>query len=149
MGRFKEPLKIRFDRRVQKNPHGCWFWTGYITAFGYGNLTVNKRPEMAHHLSLLIYKNIPLETFRRNSGGKQVDHICRETRCVNPNHLEIVTPRENVLFSNNAAAKNAAKKECKRGHSFSGENLLINSQGYRQCRKCNYLRYKKHSEKTL
>jgi hypothetical protein len=67
----------------------------------------------------------------------QIDHLCRVTQCVNPDHLEAVTARENGRRSDNISSLNARKTHCKRGHPFDGDNLRISSTtGERICREC-------------
>lgn len=67
--------------------------------------------------------------------GLVIDHICRERRCVNPDHLEAVTNRLNILRGVGATAINARKTHCKRGHEFTPENTWV-YQGMRRCREC-------------
>lgn len=57
--------------------------------------------------------------------GLQIDHLCRNPGCVNPDHLEAVTPRENTLRSFNQAALNARKTHCYKGHPFDEENTRV------------------------
>jgi hypothetical protein len=67
----------------------------------------------------------------------QIDHLCRVRHCVNPAHMEPVTPRENILRSPVAlAAINARKTHCPQGHPLSGANLYRTPQGFRACREC-------------
>lgn len=70
---------------------GCWPWTA-STANGYGVLMVNKRREYAHRLSYARF-NGPIPD------GLDIDHICRNRTCINPDHLEPVTRGENVRRS--------------------------------------------------
>ena len=64
--------------------------------------------------------------------GLEIDHLCRDTRCYNPAHLEPVTHRENTRRS-----KAATKTHCKRGHELKGYNLYLNPRtGHRSCRVC-------------
>jgi hypothetical protein len=69
--------------------------------------------------------------------GLQLDHLCRNTSCVNPNHLEAVTTRENTMRSTGLSALNAKKTHCLRGHEFTPENTYVKrGDGARVCRQC-------------
>ena len=72
--------------------------------------------------------------------GLVIDHLCRTPACVNPDHLEPVTPEENTARGNNFLAVNKRKTHCPQGHPLSGENLRIktNRRGVqgRVCRVC-------------
>src|SRR5690242_10749915 len=119
-----------FWSKVGKNeadPNACWQWKAAKNAKGYGMWKVHKKHFGAHRLSFqLLVSEIPK--------GKQIDHLCRNTSCVNPRHLEVVTCRENVLRGNSFAGINARKKFCVRGHPLSGDNLRIS--GVRKMRRC-------------
>jgi HNH endonuclease len=83
--------------------------------------------------------------------GMQIDHLCRNRACMNPNHLEAVSPRENTLRSpTSPPAINARKTECKHGHALSETNTRVD-QGKRSCRKCRCLSsmayYARHRKK--
>ena len=108
---------------------GCWNWTGYVAKNGYGKITYNKKSYKAHRL---VYELLvkPIET------GLQIDHLCRNRRCVNPTHLEEVTQKENILRGTSPTAENKNKTHCVHGHELSGENLLVSSGGRRVCRIC-------------
>ena len=112
----------------------CILWTGF-TRKGYGCMrprALSFRPVSAHRIIYeLMIGPIP--------DGLTIDHLCRVRNCVNVDHLEVVTNKENVLRGEGRTAINARKTICKRGHSLSGDNLYINSSGYRNCRQCKSL----------
>jgi hypothetical protein len=68
--------------------------------------------------------------------GTEVDHLCRNRHCVNPEHLEAVPHRTNVLRGAAPTARNATKTHCPQGHPLEGENLYRYRDGRRQCRTC-------------
>lgn len=106
----------------------CWVWTGTLTPDGYGQFTLARKHYHAHRLAYELLVG-PIPT------GYQIDHICRNPPCVNPDHLEAVPPKENNLRGLSPAALNSVKTECKYGHPLYGTNLVIFS-GTRQCREC-------------
>lgn len=111
---------------------GCWLWTGKMSGQdGYGvfyNPQIGKS-EGAHRVS---YKAAvgPIPE------GLVIDHKCRVRACVNPDHLRVVTNKENVLCGEGVTARNAKKVECDRGHPLSGPNLYRTRKGERSCRRC-------------
>lgn len=113
---------------------GCWEWQGYIHPSGYGSLWSNpvKRSVKAHRFmyELLVKADI---------GDKVIDHLCRNTICVNPRHLEPVTDRENVLRGEGITAQQAKQTACKNGHPFNQENTYTApGKKWRDCKKCRY-----------
>jgi hypothetical protein len=69
--------------------------------------------------------------------GKQIDHLCRNRACCNPEHLEPVTIQENIRRGEGPQAINARKTHCIRGHALSGDNLyLVPKSGRRNCVIC-------------
>jgi hypothetical protein len=69
--------------------------------------------------------------------GMEIDHLCRNRGCVNPEHLEPVTRQENIRRSQSISVANAAKTHCPYGHLLSGANLYLRpNRGGRACREC-------------
>ena len=120
-------LPPRFWSKVRVAESGCWEWTGALTHNGYGILgKFRGRTYRAHRLSHeSLVGTIP--------PGLQIDHLCKNKRCVNPAHLEPVTPRENsVVRGSGVGACNARKLYCPSGHSYS----TVNNRGERVCYQC-------------
>src|SRR3990167_6386730 len=123
-------LSDRILGQSQPEPNsGCWLWTGADDGNGYGTLTVGRVMRKAHLYSYEAFVG-PIPE------GLQLDHLCRVRCCVNPDHLEPVTQRENILRGMGIAAVNARKTFCKHGHEFSAENTRVRKNGTRQCRAC-------------
>lgn len=132
----------RFWAKVDKTD-GCWLWSAARTADGYGNIKVDGKARRAHRLAYeLSVGEIP--------AGLDLDHLCRNRSCVNPDHLEPVTRRENVLRGDGLAALRAKQTHCKSGHEFTPENTYTGSGG-RSCRRCQVAavsRYRSREETT-
>lgn len=94
----------------------CIIWPGAKDQ-GYGRIKIKGRKLMAHRV---IYENIKGKIKR----GLELDHLCRNRGCVNPDHLEPVTTKENVLRGNGACARNARKTHCKNGHALVPGNIV-------------------------
>lgn len=140
-------LDRAFQRYVETD--GCWLWTGTVTPEGYGQIS-GYIDEIFRMLSAhkLIYEAV----LGKVPSGMHLDHLCRNRSCVNPAHMEIVTPRENILRGIGPSAVNALKTRCKRGHPLQGENLYVDRRGKRECRNCrfkavaNYRRRQAHGD---
>src|SRR6266849_5089721 len=101
----------RFWAKVHKTDT-CWEWTGALWR-GYGYF----RTWIAHRVAYeLLVGPIPPE--------KQVDHLCRNRGCVNPEHMELVTSYENILRGEGPTAANKRKLVCSNGHPFTPENTI-------------------------
>lgn len=121
----------RIERNVEVDAaSGCWNWTGSLDRYGYGRMYHCGAVQGSHRVSYEAFKG-PI------SPGLHIDHLCRNPRCANPQHLEAVTPRENCLRGISFAAVNARKTQCIHGHPFVPENVYRQGGKRRQCRKCN------------
>ena len=127
-------LVERFWPKVNKT-EGCWVWMASLTAQGYGQISgkpLTQSPLLAHRVSW-EFANGPIPT------SMQIDHLCRNRRCVNPSHMEVVDNRTNTLRGIGLTAVNARKTVCKRGHQLSAENVRI-WRGMRFCLQCCVIR---------
>lgn len=129
----------RLRRHVSIDANGCWNWTGTKSPKGYALTQVDGVSKRAHRV---IYEltNGPVPT------GLQLDHLCRNRGCVNPDHLEPVTGKVNVLRGVGVTAQNAKKTHCHRGHPLSGDNIYPRSNGGRECWECKIQQRLKLSE---
>lgn len=137
----EEQVKASFEAKYIPEPNsGCWLWLATLNNMGYPQLAVAQKKngtstKLAHRLSYEWFKG-PIPK------GKVLDHLCRLPCCVNPDHLEPVTQRINVLRGSSLFALNAAKTHCNRGHELTAENTYSppprtgGRRPYRQCKIC-------------
>lgn len=119
-GHVKRGSSKPFDEKILKVEGGCWEWQGGKDRDGYGRYG-NKR---AHRI-----------TYERVNGkipeGLVIDHLCCNKGCVNPNHLEVVSPSQNSKRNYERGmvsflkTYHLSKTHCPQGHPYSGENLRL------------------------
>ncbi len=142
MPKTKQSLEQRFWSKVEKTST-CWNWLGFTA--GYGFFNNQGRMIRAHRFAFeLIKGKIPENLV--------LDHLCRNRACVNPDHLEAVTSKINILRGIGIAAQKAKQTHCKRGHLLAGDNLSSYEakKGKRRCKICEALKekayYQTHKE---
>lgn len=127
----RRPLEERFLQKFEVMPDGCWQWTAHIGSHGYGVINSGGAGPivLAHRVAYELYKG-PI------SEGLFVDHLCRNRRCVNPEHLELVTNRTNFLRGDHPLVIIHRTGRCVRGHELTPETYYVSPKGKTQCRIC-------------
>ena len=154
-------LPERFWRKVTVDTgSGCWVWMGATTSSRYGSILWQGRAQSTHRIA---YEVLTGETI---PDGLTIDHVarlgCIHRACLNPAHLEVVTPAENnrrawdvrgrapvtrpksweqtFLFGDEAVTRRPFRSHCPRGHEFTEDNtytnLLKSGAVSRQCKTC-------------
>lgn len=77
-------------RNVEVTEQGCWVWHGARSSGGYAMIYHQGKMDRG---SRVVYREIGRKTIPPNH---YLDHLCRNTPCVNPDHLEPVTPAVNI-----------------------------------------------------
>lgn len=99
---------------------GCWVWAGPPNGSGYATAVVGGRVQGLHR-AMYEHRFGPIRP------GLVVDHLCKTRLCINPDHLEPVTQKENLRRG--AGPPNRHKTHCPRGHELSGDNMRVESSG--------------------
>lgn len=121
-----QDLPAKLQARITLSDNGCWI-VAVNGAARYGQFKIGDERWLIHrYIYTQVHGPIP--------DGLEIDHLCRATRCVNPAHLEAVTPLENTARSHG----NASKTECPQGHPYTPDNTYNGSANrkHRLCRIC-------------
>ncbi len=129
----------RFLQKIEISSESCWEWQG-CTSNGYGQINIDRKTTRAHRFIYEYYHG-------KISSELQIDHLCSNRKCVNPNHLEQVTQQENNLRSMSISGINSRKTHCIRGHKFTDENIYYWKKS-RHCRICIKIKNRRNYPKS-
>ena len=136
---MKSTIDYFNERWIGEPNSGCWIWTAGCVGNGYASMVdqETKKQIVAHRFSYGYFKGtIP--------DGLELDHTCRVRCCVNPDHLEPVTRKENLHRSPIWLGN---RTECPHGHAYNAENTyfrkLDSSPRCRVCDRKRHARYRK------
>lgn len=136
----------KFQKKIELDLlSGCWEWTDHLDKDGYGRLRVGDKRFFIHRLSYEHWNG-------SISKGLTIDHLCRNRKCANPEHLEAVTIQENLRRGFRPSGKyhyHTQQTECINGHPFNDENTYIRPNGHRDCKICIRLRGRKYRIKMF
>lgn len=120
-----EPEARRFESKYVVNSSGCWVWQGSLDKDGYGSFYLRGANRRAHRVGWFsVHGPIP--------SGMVANHTCMNRACVNPQHLNTVTAKDNALKnSRTISTVNAQKTHCPEGHPYDGTE-----PGHRICTQC-------------
>lgn len=122
--------KDRFAAKYEVSDNGCWEWTAFKNPNGYGMFSpgYGVTSRLAHRVSYFMATGL--------NPNADLDHLCRNTSCVNPDHLEPVTHKENMLRGISPTAVNAKKTHCNRGHEYAVVGTWASRESGKQCKAC-------------
>lgn len=130
-------IKRHIKDNIKVSKKGCWEWAGNLSKDGYSKIWGTG----GHRISYQAYVG-PIGM------GLDIDHLCRNRKCINPEHLEPVTRKENFIRGDNISAlkrKAADRTHCRKGHELTKENIYIKpSDGARLCRKCRGIEWREN-----
>ncbi len=116
-----------FWNKVKKTDT-CWLWTGSNNGSGYGEIRIKNKKFYTHRLSYEWAKGkIPI--------GFQIDHLCKNRDCCNPDHLEAVAPKINVQRGN-TSKPHFIKTHCINGHLYEKYEYKRTDGKGRNCSEC-------------
>jgi hypothetical protein len=121
-------IEDRLWEKIIPEPNsGCWLWTGAVNGTGHGQIRIDGRIRPAHRVMYELESgHVPAHL--------DIDHLCRVTCCVNPQHLEPVSHKENC--ARGESGKHWSRRDaCKYGHPYTAESTYWQGSA-RRCREC-------------
>lgn len=139
--RSTKTLEQRFGEKIWYDPEtGCIEWMA-STRQGYGQIGVGLGVQYAHRIAW-VWAEGPIPT------GLVIDHLCRNRRCQNTAHMEVVTNETNILRGEWSPVLNTQKTHCPQGHAYSGSNLYVGKGGDRHCMECRRARKRRYRQEA-
>lgn len=139
MIRPSRPVYDRIMEKVSPEPNsGCWLWTASLDSHGYGQImTPDQKPKRAHRV---LYQCVKGDV----AANLDLDHLCRNRGCVNPDHLEPVTRSVNLrrgIGPRKTKERFAQKTGCMNGHKYEAGSYIVyfhvkRKRSYRICKVC-------------
>jgi hypothetical protein len=130
---FEEKVMAKVSIQSAGYKTDCWIWQGRINAFGYGSISPTKYSKSK---TTVAHRHVYEEKIGKVPEGKDLDHLCRNRSCVNPEHLEPVSRLENILRGELVALR-VNPDFCKNGHPWVPENRIKSKGNATTCRLCN------------
>lgn len=152
--KLHDDMKPKILQRVRvAEESGCWEWIGTLNADGYGKVVVGYKDEPRQPIKSFAHR-VAFQAWRGPiTQGLELDHLCRNRKCCNPEHLELVTRKENVRrgdLPRFMKEKAANQTHCYKGHELSGDNSVLQGpdKKNRVCRTCRAQRQRERYYKS-
>lgn len=129
-----------WDKLDYTDPAGCLRFTGAVDSSGYGSIKHAGRTRSAHRVAFEFeYGPVP--------DALELDHLCRNRRCCNAEHLEPVTHQINVDRGRRGKGYGPRERtHCAHGHAFTPDNTIV-TPTQRRCRICERAKHRRYRQR--